>query len=82
LQQKFAYSPSRSPILAALIVAQPIRKLQDFDQPFYVTLAYDLDRHGVFTNGPFSGVDDTVTVPLLVCFSAQSIRLSSPRRCG
>lgn len=50
-------------ILAALIVAQPTRNLQDFDQPFYVTLAYDLDRYGVFTNGPFSGVDDTVTVP-------------------
>jgi hypothetical protein len=50
-------------ILAALVVAQPTRTLQDFDQPFYVTLAYDLDRYGVFTNGPFSGVDDTVTAP-------------------
>ena len=50
-------------ILGALIVAKPTRSLQDFDQSFYVTLAYDLDRYGVFSNGPFSGVDDTVTAP-------------------
>jgi 4-amino-4-deoxy-L-arabinose transferase-like glycosyltransferase len=50
-------------ILGALIVTKPTRNLQDFDQPFYVTLAYDLDRYGIFSNGPFSGVDDTVTAP-------------------
>src|ERR1700726_4075586 len=50
-------------LLGALIVTKPTRNLQDFDQPFYVTLAYDLDRYGVFSNGPFSGVDDTVTAP-------------------
>jgi 4-amino-4-deoxy-L-arabinose transferase-like glycosyltransferase len=49
--------------LGALIVTKPTRKLQDFDQPFYVTLAYDLDRYGVFSNGPFSGIDDTATAP-------------------
>jgi 4-amino-4-deoxy-L-arabinose transferase-like glycosyltransferase len=49
--------------LGALIATKPTRNLQDFDQPFYVTLAYDLDRYGVFSNGPFSGVDDTATVP-------------------
>lgn len=50
-------------ILGALIVSKPTRNLQDFDQPFYVTLAYDLDRYGVFSNGPFSGIDDTATAP-------------------
>src|SRR5580692_7133584 len=50
-------------ILGALIVTKPTRNLQDFDQPFYVTLAYDLDRYGIFSNGPFSGVDDTAEAP-------------------
>src|ERR1700719_15037 len=50
-------------LLGALIVTKPTRNLQDFDQPFYVTLASDLDRYGVFSNGPFSGMDDTVTAP-------------------
>jgi 4-amino-4-deoxy-L-arabinose transferase-like glycosyltransferase len=49
--------------LSAFIVAKPTRNLQDFDQPFYVSLAYDLDRYGIFSNGPFSNVDDTVTAP-------------------
>ena len=49
--------------LGALIVSKPTRNLQDFDQPFYVTLAYDLDRYGVFSNGPFSGIDDTAMSP-------------------
>lgn len=49
--------------LGALIVTKPTRNLQDFDQPFYVTLAYDLDRYGVFSNGPFSGMDDTAAAP-------------------
>jgi 4-amino-4-deoxy-L-arabinose transferase-like glycosyltransferase len=50
-------------ILGALIVSKPIRNLQDFDEPYYVTLAYDLDRYNVFSNGPFSNVDDTMTRP-------------------
>jgi 4-amino-4-deoxy-L-arabinose transferase-like glycosyltransferase len=50
-------------ILGGLIVSQPTRNLQDFDEPFYVTLAYDLDRYGVFSNGPFSGMDDTAAAP-------------------
>ena len=50
-------------MLGALIISKPTRNLQDFDQPFYVMLAYDLDRYGVFSNGPFSGVDDTVMAP-------------------
>jgi 4-amino-4-deoxy-L-arabinose transferase-like glycosyltransferase len=50
-------------VLGALIVGKPARNLQDFDQPFYLTLGYDLDRYGVFSNGFFSGVDDTAAAP-------------------
>src|ERR1700728_3321372 len=50
-------------ILGALIVTKPTRTLQDFDQPFYVTLAYDLDRYGTFSNGFFGTVDDTAMAP-------------------
>ena len=28
-----------------------------------MTLAYDLDRYAVFSNGPFSGIDDTAAAP-------------------
>jgi len=35
----------------------------DFDQPFYITIAYDLDRHGVLSNGIFSGVDSAEEAP-------------------
>ncbi len=48
-------------MLSAFILGKPARKLQDFDQTFYITLAYDLDKYGVFSNGPFSGVDSTAT---------------------
>ena len=34
-------------VLAAALATRPARSLMDFDQPFYVTIAYDLDRHGV-----------------------------------
>ena len=50
-------------ILGALIVTKPTRNLQDFDQPFYVTLAYDLDRYDTFSNGFFGTVDDTAVAP-------------------
>jgi hypothetical protein len=55
-------------VLAAFLVlatalCRPPKQLMDFDQPFYVTIAYDLDRHGVFSNGIFDGTDDAVTAP-------------------
>jgi hypothetical protein len=34
-------------VLAAALATRPARSLMDFDQPFYVTIAYDLDRYGV-----------------------------------
>src|SRR5438128_10431884 len=50
-------------VLVAAITAKPARKLSDFDQSFYLTIAYDLDRHGVFSNGVFDNVDSTREAP-------------------
>jgi 4-amino-4-deoxy-L-arabinose transferase-like glycosyltransferase len=50
-------------VLVAAIMAKPARTLSDFDQSFYLTIAYDLDRHGVFSNGVFDTVDSTREVP-------------------
>ena len=38
-------------VLAAAITSRSPKWLTDFDQLFYVTIAADLDRHGVFSNG-------------------------------
>jgi hypothetical protein len=50
-------------VLAGALASRPARSLMDFDQPFYITIAYDLDRHGVFSNGIFSGVDSAQETP-------------------
>jgi hypothetical protein len=50
-------------VLLAAILTRPPKWLSDFDQSFYLTIAYDLDRHGVFSNGVFDQVDSTVTRP-------------------
>jgi len=42
------------------ILARPDWKLRNFDQVFYVTIAYDLDRYGVFSDGIFDPVDSSV----------------------
>jgi hypothetical protein len=42
------------------ILTRPDWKLRDFDQVFYVTIAYDLDRHGIFSDGIFDPVDSSV----------------------
>src|SRR5919198_885440 len=49
--------------LAAAIMSRPAKWMLDFDQVFYLTVAYDLDRHHVFSNGVFDNVDSTVAVP-------------------
>jgi hypothetical protein len=49
--------------LALAILSRPDKRLIDFDQSFYLTIAYDLDRHHVFSNGVFDGVDSTTTPP-------------------
>jgi hypothetical protein len=50
-------------VLGLAILSQPARRLSDFDQLFYVTIAYDLDRYGVFSNSVFDNVDSTVEAP-------------------
>jgi hypothetical protein len=46
-------------VLAVAITRQPAWKLVDFDQSFYTTIAYDLDRYGTFSNGVFDNFDRT-----------------------
>src|SRR5215813_12406379 len=50
-------------VLATAITTRLPKSLSDFDQSFYLTIAYDLDRHGVFSNGVFDNVDSTREVP-------------------
>ena len=38
-------------VLGVLILNRPVPVLQDYDQPFYITVGYDLYRWGVFSNG-------------------------------
>src|SRR5215831_5444729 len=49
--------------VAAAVAARPAKRMVDFDQSLYLTVAYDLDRHGVFSNGVFDGFDSTVAAP-------------------
>ena len=50
-------------IVGMSIASWPAKRMVDFDQSFYLTIAYDLDRHGVFSNGVFDNVDSTATAP-------------------
>src|SRR5256886_9894092 len=50
-------------VLSFTILNRPAWKLLDFDQGFYVPIAYDLDKHGVFSNGPFAKADSTLARP-------------------
>ena len=50
-------------ILATGILLRPAKWLSDFDQSFYLTIAYDVVHHGVFSNGMFDKVDSTREVP-------------------
>jgi hypothetical protein len=50
-------------VLATAILRQPPKFLLEFDQLFYVTLGYDLDHHGVLSNGVFDDVNSTVATP-------------------
>ncbi len=53
-------------ILSAFLLAiltRPAKWLSDFDQSFYLTIAYDISHHGVFSNGVFDDVNSTVAVP-------------------
>jgi hypothetical protein len=50
-------------VLAVAIYSRPAKRMVDFDQAFYLTVAYDLERHGVFSNGVFDKVDSTQAEP-------------------
>jgi hypothetical protein len=50
-------------VLAAAITSRTTKRLNDFDQSFYLTIAFDLLRHGVFSNGIFDDTDSTSTRP-------------------
>jgi hypothetical protein len=50
-------------VLVLAITGRPVKRLIDFDQSFYLTIAYDLRRHGVFSNGLFDDVDSTTSRP-------------------
>jgi hypothetical protein len=47
-------------VIGLSILSRPDWKLRDFDQVFYVTIAYDLDRYGIFSDGIFDPVDSSV----------------------
>ena len=49
--------------LAAAILARPEKWLSDFDQSFYLSIAYDLNHHGVFSNGVFDETNSTKGPP-------------------
>ena len=49
--------------LATAILLRPAKWLSDFDQSFYLTIAYDIAHHGVFSNGVFDKVDSTRSAP-------------------
>src|SRR5262249_33925516 len=50
-------------VLATAIIIRPSKTLSDFDQSFYLTIAYDLEHHGVFSNGVFDNVDSSREAP-------------------
>jgi hypothetical protein len=50
-------------VLATALVTRPLKRLTDFDQSFYLTIAYDLRHHGTFSNGVLDDVDSTRAVP-------------------
>ena len=50
-------------VLATAILLRPAKWLSDFDQSFYLTIAYDVAHHGVFSNGVFDHTAGSVAVP-------------------
>src|SRR5262245_66101738 len=58
-----AFAVAVAAVVALAIAARPAKRMVDFDQSFYLTVAYDLDRHGVFSNGVFDSADSTAAAP-------------------
>jgi hypothetical protein len=70
MQTRFVFSGSRIVLvllvfatLATAILLRPAKSLSDFDQSFYLTIAYDIVHHGVFSNGVFDNVNSTREAP-------------------
>jgi len=49
--------------LATGIVLRPAKSLKDFDQSFYLTIAYDIVHHSVFSNGVFDKINSSREAP-------------------
>jgi 4-amino-4-deoxy-L-arabinose transferase-like glycosyltransferase len=49
--------------LATAIMSRTPKSLSDFDQLIYLTIAYDVDRYGVFSNGIFNRSGSTPPAP-------------------
>jgi hypothetical protein len=70
MRRRLAFSGSRTVLvllafvtLATAILLRPAKWLSDFDQSFYLTIAYDVVHHGVFSNGVFDKVDSARAAP-------------------
>jgi hypothetical protein len=63
IRDKIILAATAFAVLVTAILLQPQKRLSDFDQSFYLTIAYDLDRYGVFSNGIFDNTDSPVTAP-------------------
>ncbi len=50
-------------VLATALLTRVPKWMGDFDQSFYLTIAYDIDRYGVFSNGMFDQVNSVDTAP-------------------
>src|SRR3954470_8095146 len=61
--QNIALVSAAFTVLATAILSSPDWDLADFDQRFYTTIAYNIDRHGVFANGTFDKVDNVEVAP-------------------
>ena len=50
-------------VLATAILTRSAKWMGDFDQSFYLTIAYDIDRHGIYSNGMFDDVNSVDAAP-------------------
>ena len=50
-------------VLSTAILLQSPKWLMDFDQSFYLTIAYDLEHYGTFSNGVFDEVNSSIAKP-------------------
>src|SRR5262249_61085618 len=63
LGARIVFAVAVAAVVALAIAARPAKRMVDFDQSLYLTVAYDLDRHGVFSNGVFDRFDSPVAAP-------------------